>query len=138
MSASFLHRVVYINTTEGSGKTTLARLIATEAKANMLELSLQDIIRGEVSDSYTIISITLNDDDDDDDCRQVGESERRLRVAFADAERKKPCVLMLDEMQAMFGHRDSASNVHRTVRISLYFVSSPDCTLASDAAARGA
>jgi AAA+ superfamily predicted ATPase len=62
----------------GCGKTFLARAVAGELGANFFALGLNDVL-----DMW------------------LGESERRLHDAFAAARRAAPCVLFLDELDAL-------------------------------------
>lgn len=62
----------------GCGKTFLARAVAGELGANFFALGLNDVL-----DMW------------------LGESERRLHDAFAAARRSQPCVLFLDELDAL-------------------------------------
>ena len=62
----------------GCGKTFLARAIAGELGAHFFAIGLSDVL-----DMY------------------LGESERRLHVAFELARRAAPCVLFLDEIDAL-------------------------------------
>ncbi|KJE89485.1 hypothetical protein CAOG_08455 [Capsaspora owczarzaki ATCC 30864] len=64
----------------GTGKTLLARAVATESHANFLSVSVPDLVKG-----------------------HVGESERTLRRVFARAVRLAPCVVFIDEIDALFG-----------------------------------
>ncbi|HEX5405428.1 MAG TPA: ATP-binding protein [Pseudonocardiaceae bacterium] len=67
----------------GCGKTFLARAIAGELGARFLSVTLADVL-----DMW------------------VGSSERNLRDLFAEARRAAPCVLFLDEIDAL-GHKRS-------------------------------
>jgi AAA+ superfamily predicted ATPase len=67
----------------GCGKTFLARAIAGELGARFLSVTLADVL-----DMW------------------VGSSERNLRDLFAEARRSSPCVLFLDEIDAL-GHKRS-------------------------------
>jgi SpoVK/Ycf46/Vps4 family AAA+-type ATPase len=67
----------------GCGKTFLARAIAGELGARFLAVTLADVL-----DMW------------------VGSSERNLRDLFAEARRAAPCVLFLDEIDAL-GHKRS-------------------------------
>ncbi|HEX3647338.1 MAG TPA: ATP-binding protein [Pseudonocardiaceae bacterium] len=67
----------------GCGKTFLARAVAGELGARFLAVTLADVL-----DMW------------------VGSSERNLRDLFAEARRASPCVLFLDEIDAL-GHKRS-------------------------------
>lgn len=62
----------------GCGKTLLARAVAGELGAQFLSLGLQDVL-----DLW------------------LGQSERRLHAAFAEARRRGPCVMFFDEIDAL-------------------------------------
>ncbi len=65
----------------GCGKTFIARAVAGELGARFYPVSLVDVL-----DMY------------------IGESERKLRAIFDTARRNAPCVLFLDEVDAI-GHK---------------------------------
>ncbi|CAD6890309.1 unnamed protein product [Tilletia controversa] len=70
----------------GTGKTTLARLAAASVNAHVL------VINGpELSSSFH------------------GETEQRLRAVFAEAKRRSPCVIVIDEIDALAPRRDEGS-----------------------------
>ncbi|KAL9936606.1 hypothetical protein V8E36_004674 [Tilletia maclaganii] len=70
----------------GTGKTTLARLAAASVSAHVL------VINGpELSSSFH------------------GETEQRLRAVFAEANRKSPCVVVIDEIDALAPRRDEGT-----------------------------
>nr|XP_018264327.1 uncharacterized protein I303_02492 [Kwoniella dejecticola CBS 10117]OBR86485.1 hypothetical protein I303_02492 [Kwoniella dejecticola CBS 10117] len=68
----------------GTGKTLLARAVAAESGARMLAIQPSD-----VNDMY------------------VGEGEKLVKAAFSLARRLSPCVVFLDEVDALFGARIS-------------------------------
>ncbi|KAI9278330.1 P-loop containing nucleoside triphosphate hydrolase protein [Phascolomyces articulosus] len=72
----------------GTGKTLLAKAIATETAANFLPVSIPDLIKGE-----------------------VGESEKAIASIFKVASRCSPCVIFLDELEAIFGSRETSGDV---------------------------
>ncbi|KAI9483756.1 MAG: P-loop containing nucleoside triphosphate hydrolase protein [Benjaminiella poitrasii] len=74
----------------GTGKTLLAKAIATESSANFLPVSIPDLIKGE-----------------------VGESEKAVSNIFKTAIRCSPCVIFLDELEAIFSSRESTGDVGR-------------------------
>ncbi|KAG2209933.1 hypothetical protein INT47_003368 [Mucor saturninus] len=74
----------------GTGKTLLAKAVATESSANFLPVSIPDLIKGE-----------------------VGESEKAVSRIFQTAIRCSPCVIFLDELEAIFSSRESAGDVGR-------------------------
>ncbi len=67
----------------GSGKTLLARAIANETKANFIGLNGPEII-----DKY------------------YGESERKLRDIFKEADEKAPSIIFIDEIDSIAPKRD--------------------------------
>lgn len=68
----------------GCGKTLLARATAGEAKAHFIPVAITDVL-----DMY------------------IGESERKLAEAFAEARQHKPSVLFFDELEALASRRRS-------------------------------
>ena len=68
----------------GTGKTMLAKAVATEACANFLLLDFPQLIQSD-----------------------VGGSERAILGALRRARRFSPCVVFMDEMQALFGSRSA-------------------------------
>ncbi|KAL7330496.1 hypothetical protein PS15p_205430 [Mucor circinelloides] len=76
----------------GTGKTLLAKAVATESSANFLPVSIPDLIKGE-----------------------VGESEKAVSRIFQTAIRCSPCVIFLDELEAIFSSRESSGDVGRKV-----------------------
>lgn len=76
----------------GTGKTMLAKAVAKSSGANMLELS----------------GATIND-------KYVGESEKLIRAVFTLAKRLSPCVIFIDEADALLANRGMGLNrtVHR-------------------------
>ncbi|KAI9261926.1 P-loop containing nucleoside triphosphate hydrolase protein [Helicostylum pulchrum] len=74
----------------GTGKTLLAKAVATESSANFLPVSIPDLIKGE-----------------------VGESEKAVSRIFQTAIRCSPCVIFLDELEAIFSSRDTTGDVGR-------------------------
>ncbi|KAI8646724.1 P-loop containing nucleoside triphosphate hydrolase protein, partial [Parasitella parasitica] len=74
----------------GTGKTLLAKAVATESSANFLPVSIPDLVKGE-----------------------VGESEKAVSRIFQTAIRCSPCVIFLDELEAIFSSRESSGDVGR-------------------------
>ncbi|RKP05627.1 P-loop containing nucleoside triphosphate hydrolase protein [Thamnocephalis sphaerospora] len=72
----------------GTGKTLLAKAVATESAANFISVSIPELIKGE-----------------------VGESEKALKEIFHSAQQSAPCVVFLDELDAIFGSRDASGEV---------------------------
>ncbi|GJN68293.1 hypothetical protein PLIIFM63780_001525 [Purpureocillium lilacinum] len=71
----------------GTGKTMLAKAVAKESGANMLEIS----------------GATIND-------KWVGESEKLIRAVFTLAKRLSPCVVFIDEADSLLANRSMFSN----------------------------
>lgn len=79
----------------GTGKTLLARAIAGATSARFLPLSIPHILRA-----------------------GVGDSERALLSAFARAAAAAPCVLLLDELQALFTRQAGGGGGDEEARMS--------------------
>ncbi|KAM3519390.1 hypothetical protein MY4038_009792 [Beauveria bassiana] len=71
----------------GTGKTMLAKAVAKESGANMLEIS----------------GATIND-------KWVGESEKLIRAVFTLAKKYSPCVVFIDEADSLLASRSMFSN----------------------------
>ncbi|SMB96862.1 ATPases of the AAA+ class [Deinococcus hopiensis KR-140] len=71
----------------GCGKTFMARAVAGELGANFLAVGLADVL-----DMY------------------IGQSERNLHAVFGEARRRAPCVLFLDEVDALGRKRSQMRN----------------------------
>jgi len=71
----------------GTGKTLLAKAVAKESGATVLEISGSDVY-----DMY------------------VGESEKNVRAIFSLAKKLSPCVVFIDEADAIFASRGSGTN----------------------------
>ncbi|ESK85782.1 mitochondrial aaa [Moniliophthora roreri MCA 2997] len=74
----------------GTGKTMVCRALACESDAQMLLVKPSDVY-----DMW------------------VGESEKFAKSVFTLAQRLAPCVIFIDEVDAIFRARDSGRNVHR-------------------------
>jgi DNA polymerase III delta prime subunit len=77
----------------GTGKTLLARATAAESGASFLELSLSSL-----SSKY------------------FGDSTKLVVAAFSLAEKLAPCVLFVDEVDALLGRRSSTGREHEATR----------------------
>ena len=71
----------------GTGKTLLAKAVAKESGATMLEVSGSDVY-----DMY------------------VGEGEKNIRAIFSLAKKLTPCIVFIDEADAILGSRGGAAN----------------------------
>ena len=71
----------------GTGKTLIASVAAKVAGINFVGVTFTDLIRS-----------------------AVGESEAAIAAMFAEARRNSPCVLFIDEIQAIFGNRENTGN----------------------------
>lgn len=80
----------------GTGKTHLARAIASSAGASLLTIS-----GPELSSAYH------------------GETESKLRDVFASAQRRSPCIIVLDEVDALCPVREDAGGVDARVVTTL-------------------
>ncbi|KAF2470551.1 AAA-domain-containing protein [Lindgomyces ingoldianus] len=69
----------------GTGKTLLAKAVAKESGSSVLEVS-----GSEINDKY------------------VGEGEKNVRAIFTLAQKLSPCIVFLDEADAIFGARDGS------------------------------
>ena len=76
----------------GCGKTSLARLLATAARANFVEVHAPQIVTA-----------------------VVGESERRLSSLFAAARAAAPCLLFFDQMEALAPPRGQDTSSEKTL-----------------------
>lgn len=78
----------------GTGKTLLAKAVAKDASATVLEVS-----GAQVYEKY------------------VGEGEKMVKAVFSLAKRLSPCVVFIDEADALFGSRGQNSNrtTHREI-----------------------
>jgi ATP-dependent 26S proteasome regulatory subunit len=78
----------------GTGKTLLAKAVAKESRATVLEVS-----GAQVYEKY------------------VGEGEKMVRAVFSLAKKLSPCVVFIDEADAIFGSRSGSGNrnTHREI-----------------------
>ncbi|KAJ1977818.1 hypothetical protein H4R35_002146, partial [Dimargaris xerosporica] len=76
----------------GTGKTLLARAVATESQANFLSISIPQLIKGE-----------------------VGDSEKAVAHYFRLAKQLSPCVLFMDELEALFGRKDTSGQLGKNL-----------------------
>jgi SpoVK/Ycf46/Vps4 family AAA+-type ATPase len=94
----------------GTGKTHLCRAIAKESGMTMLAI-----------DGANVIS------------KWVGESEKYIQAAFTLAEKLYPCIIFLDEVDSLFGHRHSDQRSWERAQIT-QFLKEMDGLSASDKA----
>lgn len=83
----------------GCGKTFLARAIAGEINASFLHLELQAILS-----------------------MYIGESENNLHDIFEKAREQKPCVLFIDELDALGGNRQNMRQHHERMLVNQLLV----------------
>lgn len=78
----------------GTGKTLLAKAVAKESKATVMEVSGAQIYE-----------------------KYVGEGEKMVRAVFSLAKKLSPCVVFIDEADAIFGSRGNSGsrNTHREI-----------------------
>ncbi|KAF0488258.1 AAA-domain-containing protein [Gigaspora margarita] len=76
----------------GTGKTLIAKAVATESSANFIPVSIPDLIKGE-----------------------IGESEKAIANVFKIARRCSPCIVFLDELEAMFGCKESSGSFGKKI-----------------------
>ncbi|CAG8438902.1 5150_t:CDS:10 [Acaulospora morrowiae] len=74
----------------GTGKTLLAKAVTTESSVHFIPVSIPDLVKSE-----------------------VGESEKIIASMFKIARRCSPCIIFLDELDALFGNRESSSSFGR-------------------------
>src|SRR5258708_3449654 len=88
----------------GTGKTLVVRALAKEAGCRMMSISPSDVI-DKVCDSKA-----LPDFRTDSHCifqKYVGEGEKLMHAVFSLARRLAPCVIFIDEIDAIFSDRSS-------------------------------
>jgi transitional endoplasmic reticulum ATPase len=73
----------------GTGKTTVAKVLAAQAKASFYPISGADVIS-----------------------KWVGESERNIRQLFERARENRPSIVFIDEIDAIAGRRGESLGVH--------------------------
>jgi transitional endoplasmic reticulum ATPase len=71
----------------GTGKTYLISLIAQHLNYSFINVKLSSVI-----------------------CGEIGSSEQKIRNIFSDAKRSIPCIVFIDEFQALFPSNDSSSS----------------------------
>jgi transitional endoplasmic reticulum ATPase len=78
----------------GTGKTLLAKAVATEAESNFISVKGPEFLS-----------------------KWVGESEKAVRETFRKAKQASPCVIFLDELDAIAPQRGAGSDSHVTERV---------------------
>ena len=81
----------------GCGKTMLARATAGEARTSFIEVKIAEVLD-----------------------RWLGESEKRLVAAFAEARQRKPAILFFDEIEALAARRHYDSDNSRATLVSTF------------------
>ncbi|KAL8725660.1 MAG: hypothetical protein Q9181_006333, partial [Wetmoreana brouardii] len=105
----------------GTGKTLLAKAVAKESGATVLEVSgaagprLSSTAGTLLFPTFRLLSVDSNVLDIHD--KWVGESEKNIRAIFSLARKLKPCIVFIDEADAILGSRNHSNNrgSHRTV-----------------------
>ncbi|WP_094227273.1 CDC48 family AAA ATPase [Methanolobus psychrotolerans] len=78
----------------GTGKTMLAKAVATESEANFISIKGPELLS-----------------------RYVGESERAVRETFRKAKQAAPTIVFFDEIDSMASERGSSIDAHTTERV---------------------
>ncbi|WP_342304123.1 CDC48 family AAA ATPase [Methanolobus sp. ZRKC5] len=78
----------------GTGKTMLAKAVATESEANFISIKGPELFS-----------------------RYVGESERAVRETFRKAKQAAPTIIFFDEIDSMASERGSSVDAHATERV---------------------
>jgi SpoVK/Ycf46/Vps4 family AAA+-type ATPase len=81
----------------GTGKTLLAKAVANESHATVLEVTSADLLQ----------------------C-QLGDSEKMVRAIFSLAKKLEPCVIFVDEADSLFFRRSSSDQQHRRTLINQF------------------
>ena len=81
----------------GCGKTMLARATAGEARTSFIEVSIAEILD-----------------------RWLGQSEKRIVAAFAEARQRKPSILFFDEIEALAARRHYDSDNSKASLVSTF------------------
>jgi transitional endoplasmic reticulum ATPase len=87
----------------GTGKTLLAKAVATETRANFISIKGPEVLS-----------------------KWVGESEKAVREIFKKARQVAPCIIFLDEIDALAPRRSSATENHVSQRIVNQLLTSMD------------
>ncbi|KAJ2355539.1 hypothetical protein GGF43_002625 [Coemansia sp. RSA 2618] len=89
-------RGILLHGPPGTGKTMLAKAAAHHVSANFIAVAIPDLIKGE-----------------------IGESEKALARVFETA-RRGPSIVFLDEVEAIFGSRESSGEVGKKLVTQLF------------------
>lgn len=87
----------------GTGKTLLAKAVATETRANFISIKGPEVLS-----------------------KWVGESEKAVREIFKKARQVAPCIIFLDEIDALAPRRSSTTENHVSERIVNQLLTSMD------------
>ena len=87
----------------GTGKTLLAKAVATETKANFISIKGPEVLS-----------------------KWVGESEKAVREIFKKARQVAPCIVFLDEIDALAPRRSAAGDNHVSERLVNQLLTSMD------------
>lgn len=87
----------------GTGKTLLAKAVATETKTNFISIKGPEVLS-----------------------KWVGDSEKAVREIFKKARQVSPCIIFLDEIDAIAPRRTSATNDHVSERLVNQLLTSMD------------
>jgi SpoVK/Ycf46/Vps4 family AAA+-type ATPase len=88
----------------GTGKTLVAKALAKEAGCRMMAINPSDVMDMVLFQLSRLLMKTLNKVGS----QYVGEGEKLVKSVFSLARRLSPCVVFLDEIDALFGARLSA------------------------------
>ena len=87
----------------GTGKTLLAKAVATESKANFISIKGPEVLS-----------------------KWVGESEKAVREIFKKARQVAPCIVFLDEIDALAPRRSATTDNHVSERMVNQLLTSMD------------
>lgn len=91
-------RGILLQGAPGCGKTMLANAIAGETRVPFLSIAAPTIVSG--MSGNTIKSLSFN--------VYLGESEKKIREVFDEAKELAPCILFIDEIDAITPKRETA------------------------------